>query len=264
MTSSTCLHSHGSRSQGTGTPERNIMQAIILAAGTSSRLRPLTTNTPKCLLRVGGVSLLERSLRALPGDCIRRAVIVVGFQADLIRDFVGRLSLPFPVAFVANPRFAETNNNASLWQAAPESDGRDILLMDSDILFHPALIPRLLDAPHHSALLLREKGDLGQEEIKVSIDGSDRVRRIGKEIPPHEAAGESIGIEKFSSDAAAALFSILSERHTINEFYERSFQELIDGGTPMHVVRCGEIPCMEIDTVEDFERAGIMAGEIDR
>jgi choline kinase len=239
------------------------MQAIILAAGTSSRLRPLTNHTPKCLLSVGGVPLLQRTLQALPADRIRRVVIVIGFQADLLREFVGHLALPFPVTFVSNPRFAETNNNSSLWRAASESAGRDILLMDSDILFHPALIRRLLDAPYRTALLLREKGDLGPEEIKVSIDGADQVRRIGKEIPTVEAAGESIGIEKFSSDAAAHLFSILSERHTINEFYERSFQEIIDGGTAVHVVRCGDLPCMEIDTVEDFERAGIMARDID-
>lgn len=239
------------------------MHAIILAAGTSSRLRPLTNSTPKCLLSVGGIPLLQRSLQALRAVSIRRAVIVVGFQADMIREFVAGLTLPFPVTFVPNPRFAETNNNASLWLAASESAGRDILLMDSDILFHPTLIPRLLDAPHPNALLLREKGDLGLEEIKVSIAHDDRVLRIGKEIPPAEAVGESVGIEKFSSAATAQLFSVLSVRHTINEFYERSFQEVIDGGTAMHVVRCGNIPCMEIDTVEDFDRAGIMAGEID-
>jgi choline kinase len=239
------------------------MHAIILAAGTSSRLRPITATTPKSLLPVGGVPLLERTLRALPAGRIRRTVIVVGFHANAVREFVGGLSLPFPVTFVTNPRFAETNNNASLWRTAPETAGRDVLLLDSDILFHPSLITTLLDDPRANALLVRESGDLTHEEIKVVVDPGGRIIRIGKDIPPADAAGESIGIEKFSSAAAAQLFDILSRRHTVNEFYERSFQELIDGGTPMHAVGCGAVPCMEIDTPEDLARAHRMALEID-
>jgi choline kinase len=239
------------------------MYAIILAAGISSRLRPMTAATPKSLLPVGGIPLLERTLHALPPGRIRRVVIVVGFCADAIREFVGSLALPFPVTFVTNPRFAETNNNDSLWRAAPEAAGRDILLLDSDILFHPSLLTRLLDAPHANALLLKEGSALSHEEIKVTLDAARRVVRIGKDIPPSDAAGESIGIEKLSSAAAAVLFDILSRRHAFNEFYERSFQEMIDGGTPMHAVGCGDLPCMEIDTADDLERAHRMASGVD-
>jgi choline kinase len=239
------------------------MIAVILAAGASLRLRPLTDHTPKCLLPVGGTTLLERTLRSLPAGRIRRAVIVVGYHAGAVRTFVGTLALPFPVTFVGNPLYAETNNNASLWRAAAECAGHDILLMDSDILFHPALITTLLEAPHPNALLLRESQDLGDEEIKVAVDDTDRVLAIGKEVPASRAAGESIGIEKFSSPAASALFGILARRHALNEFYERSFQELIDSGTAIHAVPCGLLPCMEVDTESDLRNANTLAGTID-
>jgi choline kinase len=239
------------------------MIAVILAAGTSSRLRPITDHLPKCLLPVHGVSLLERTLRSLPPERIRKAVIVVGYQAPAIRRFLADMPAFLPVTLVANHQYAETNNNASLWRAAAESAGQEILLMDSDILFHPSLIARLLDDPHANALLLRDKGTVGEEEIKV-IRGSDgRVLRIGKELSAEEAAGESLGIEKFSTVAATHLFRILSNRHSIDEFYEMAFQELVDDGVRLYAVSSGDIPCMEIDTPEDLERAQAMAREID-
>lgn len=236
------------------------MIAVIPAAGVGSRLRPLTATTPKCLLPVGGVPLLERTLRALDGS-VEGAVIVTGFRQELVRDAAISLGLPFPLLFVENKRFEQTNNNYSLWLAGWECEGENILILDSDILFHRGIVGRVLAAPQENVLALRESGTTSAEDIKVVASPGGKVLRIGKEIPPASAAGESIGIERFSAEAARALFDALDTRKERDEFYEASFQEIIDRGTDLFAVPCADLPCIEIDTPEDLQEAERLTAE---
>lgn len=235
------------------------MTGIILAAGISSRLRPLTNDTPKCLLPVGGIPLLERTLRSLVWSGIDECVIVTGYYQEKVKQFASALNLSLKIDFRFNPQFASTNNNYSLWMAGQAVAGRDILLLDADILFDRRLIPFLLEARHENALVMRSSKILGQEEIKLELDEPGRILRIGKEIDPGRAAGESVGIEKFSAAAASRLFEILDRRKAKYEFYEASFQEMIDGGCPVYAVDSGEYGCMEIDTPEDLATAQRLA-----
>jgi choline kinase len=231
------------------------MTAVILAAGISSRLRPLTDKLPKSLLTVGGTPLLQRALLALQSAGISRCVIVTGYHEGLIRNFVDSLALPLQVTFVFNPHFATTNNNYSLWSAKHEVHGQDVLLLDGDILFDPQVLEPLLQTSHGDALLMRRTDRLGAEEIKLLLDPFGFVKRIGKEIDPREAVGESVGIEKFAASTATKLFETLERRRDRNEFYEASFQEIITAGTTIYAVEGGAAVCMEIDTFEDLEAA---------
>jgi choline kinase len=236
------------------------MTAVILAAGVGTRLRPLTATFPKCLLPVAGVTLLERTLGALAG-AVDRGVIVTGFRDELIRSAAASLRLPFPLTFVQNSRYEETNNNYSLWLAGPECAGEEILLLDSDILFHRGILGRLRAAAQENVLALRESGATGAEEMKVVAAPDGRVASIGKGIPAGAAAGESLGIARLSAQATGRLFEALGRRKGRNEFYEASFQEIIDGGTALYAVSCGDLPCIEIDTVEDLHEAERLAVE---
>lgn len=236
------------------------MTAVILAAGTASRMRPLTDTTPKSLLPIGGKPLLQWTLEVLHSRGIKHCVIVTGHCHEMIKAFVQLMGLPLHVSYVYNPHFATTNNNYSLWLARADVIGRSMLLLDADILFHTQILTRLLDSPHANALVVRLSNNLGHEEIKLKIDGSDRVTKIGKEINPLEAAGESLGIEKFSAAAVRALFEVLEERKDRDEFYEASFQEIIDGGVKIYSVDSGSYPCIEIDTIEDLRAADKLAG----
>lgn len=235
------------------------MIGIILAAGISSRLRPLTNDTPKCLLSVGGTPLLERTLRSLVRSGVNQCVIVTGYYHEKVEQFATTLAFPITIDFCFNPRFASTNNNFSLWMAGQAAAGRDILLLDADILFDRRLIPLLLESRHENALVMRSSRSLGAEEIKLEMEESGRILRIGKEIDPKRAAGESVGIEKFSAATASRLFEILDRRKVKNEFYEATFQEMIDGGSPVYAVDSGAYGCMEIDTPEDLATAQVLA-----
>jgi choline kinase len=233
--------------------------AVILAAGIASRLRPLTDALPKPLLQVGGIPLLERTLAALCRNGLREVVMVTGYCHAMIEKTVATLHLPLDVRFVYNEAYATTNNNYSLWLTRPAMDGRAMLLLDADILFDSRILSTLLDAPHGNALVVRSGGHVGEEDVKVSCDAKGRIIRIGKEIAVASAFGESLGIEKFDGATTPLLFEALARRRERYEFYEASFQEIIDAGTTIRAVDSGGLACMEIDTPDDLAAADALA-----
>lgn len=235
------------------------MTAVILAAGISSRLRPITDTLPKSLLVLGGKSILHRMLEALHHSGLQHCVIVTGYHRELIERSVHTMNMPLQIHFTFNPLFESTNNNYSLWAAQSNVVGQEMLLLDADILFDERILKRLLDSPHENALVIRRSTDLGCEEVKVELDPADRLVHIGKTVTREHATGESIGIEKFSRTATERLFGILDRRKNRNEFYEASFQELVDQGTEIFAVDTAGYPCIEIDTKEDLEKAEYLA-----
>ena len=181
----------------------------------------------------------------------------------MIESFVTNLHLSMTFEFVRNPVFDQTNNNNySLWLARPAVDGQEIVLLDADILFDQMILSRLLSSPHKDALVMRASDHLGAEEIKCILDANGMVKQIGKHIDPISSAGESLGIEKFSPATTAKLFDVLSRRHVINEFYEASFQEVIDSGAKIFAVSSDGLPCMEIDTPSDLAAAEELAKKL--
>ena len=113
------------------------MKAIILAAGIASRLRPLTDNTPKCLLKIGERCLLQRTFDALIENGIKEFVIVTGYLKEQIEEFLQKNYAGANITFIHNDVYDSTNNIYSLWLTRPVADGEDVLLLDSDILFSP-------------------------------------------------------------------------------------------------------------------------------
>ncbi len=238
------------------------MHCVILAAGTASRLRPLTDSTPKCLLHIGGRSILERTIRAVFHAGVIHFTVVVGFQDWMVKNFLKRNFPSLDFTFIVNNQFDTTNNAFSLLLTREEIEGHELLLLDGDIVFDDELIPLLIKSPHQNCLAVRTTGGIGEEEIKVEVNGKKEIIRIGKAIAPPAPFGESIGIEKFSKSDTTKLFSMLEKRikteNRVNEFYEASFQEMIDSGSHIHAVDTGSYRSIEIDTLEDLHKAEML------
>ena len=130
------------------------MKAVILAAGIASRLRPLTDTTPKCLLKIGERCLLQRAFDALLQNGFREFVIVTGYRQQQIVDFLESHYPALKITFIYNERYASTNNIYSLWLTRPYADKEDVLLLDSDILFDPQIVAKLLGYGRADALAL--------------------------------------------------------------------------------------------------------------
>jgi choline kinase len=234
------------------------MKAIILAAGIASRLRPLTDTMPKCLLRIGERCLLQRCFDALLANGIREFVVVTGYRQQQIRDFLTAQYPEVNITFIYNERYESTNNIYSLWLTRPYIEGEDALLLDSDIVYDPQIVTRLLTCGQVDALALN-RHELGEEEIKVIVDADNRVTEISKVCSIQDAIGESIGIEKMSASYTRALFAELQKmiegEGLDNVFYERAFERLIPQGYSFFVLDTTEYFSIELDTVSDFEQA---------
>ena len=238
------------------------MIGVILAAGMAKRLRPLTDTKPKCLLKVGERTLLERTVVAMAAAGISEFVVVTGYRADQIRDFLDNLVKP---EFLGKPRFTylhnadyEHNNNIySLWMAGQVVRGKEFLLMDSDILCDPAAVLRIAQEPE--AALAVNRHELGEEEMKVVVDGQMHITEISKTCRPEDAMGESVGIEKVTAAYSEALYRELDQmilnEGLIDIFYERAFERLIPQGHTYQVLDVTELFSCELDTIEDFENA---------
>jgi choline kinase len=229
------------------------------------------------LVSVGEKTLLEQTIENILEAGINEIAIVIGYQGEMIREFVKQKNSPHRFQFILNPYYAATNNAYSLLLARrflQNTEGKvnsGLLLLDSDILFSPKLLPFLLQQPFQGfpgleatqlpqcLIAVRVSGDHDEEEIRVKVEGDNAIQMIGKHVPLHETYGESIGIELFSTEATARLFTILEQRVRSGigrtEFYEASFQEMIKNGLKLHAVDVSKFPSIEIDTVEDFHRA---------
>ena len=233
------------------------MKAVILAAGTASRLRPLTASTPKCLLKVNGKTLLERTLDNFISNGITEFLIVTGYLQDMIRDFVAQNYPNLNVKFLCNKDYATTNNIYSLFLAEDFACGNDFILSDSDILFSKDIIAALL-ADTNPDVLAMNRHELGEEEIKIISDNERNVLEISKVCSIENAVGESVGLEKMSANYSAALYKelhqMIDREGLSNVFYEKAFERLIPQGHIFKYLDTTDFFSMEIDTVEDYER----------
>ena len=230
------------------------MKGVVLAAGRGARLNGTAGDLPKCLARVGGMTLVERQIAALRTSGLSDVVVVVGCEAERVRRGCGR-----GVQFVENTRFAQTNSLYSLWLARPLLlDG--FVVMNCDVLLHPQLLDDLLTARHEDALLVAYQDDdrspLGDEEMKVQTRRG-RVVDISKVMPADEADGENVGVVKFGAEGARLLTSILDERVAaggLRDWAPRAFAEFARI-RPLHAIGTRGYPWTEIDFPADYQRA---------
>lgn len=231
------------------------MIGVILAAGMAKRLRPLTDTMPKCLLKVCGRTLLERTVEAMRQAGICEFVVVTGYRGDMIRDFLTAYDKSLSFAFLHNADYEHNNNIYSLWMAGEVVRGKDFLLMDSDIFCDPAAVVRIAQEPESALAVNRH--ECGEEEMKVVVDSDMHITEISKTCRPEDAMGESVGIEKITADYSEALYKELDqmiiEEKLIDIFYERAFERLIPQGNTFRVVDTSNYYSYEIDTPEDYE-----------
>jgi choline kinase len=233
------------------------MIGVILAAGMAKRLRPLTDSRPKCLLEVGGKTLLQRTVDAMAAGGITEFVVVTGYRAEQICDFLNAHFPSFVFHFLHNADYAHNNNIYSLWMSGQVVRGKEFLLMDSDILCDPETVAVV--ARQQQSALAVNRHELGEEEMKVVVDADMRITEISKTCSPQDAMGESVGIEKITASYSEALFreldQMIEHEGLIDIFYERAFERLIPQGHTFQVVDTTALFSYELDTPEDYERA---------
>jgi len=238
------------------------MRGIILAAGRGARLTGGNHDMPKCLVTLGGETLLSRNVQLLRSAGVADVVVVVGCAAETVRR-----TCP-GVQFVENARFAQTNSLYSLWLARPLlADG--FVVMNCDVLVHPQLVTDLLAARHDDALLLAYRDDdtsFGHEEMKVRVRRG-RVIDISKTMDPQDADGENVGIAKFGVAGARLIVEAMDALIAGGDhkaWVPRAFKAFAER-RPLHAIGTRGFPWTEIDFPEDYQRAvEVVLPEIER
>lgn len=231
------------------------MRAIVLVAGVGWRLKPYTETTPKCLMEIGGKSLLQRYLEAFVALGLSETVLVVGHLKERVMAEAARGPAEADVRFVVNEQFTR-GNILSLWHARHEFDD-DILVMDGDVLFPRELLARVIASPHANAIAVDERfQDTGEEQKVVCEDGwvVEVTKKVGGDP---RVRGEAVGILRLSADAAEVLRGILEEfieTGKDSQEYEDAFRELA-AEVPIGLVEIGDLPWVEIDFEEDLAHA---------
>lgn len=233
------------------------VKAVILAAGSATRLRPLTEHLPKCLLEVAGRPILRRLLDHLSALGITEVTLVLGYLGSTIREAVATWSPAVRVRFVDNTEFASTNNGYSTLLAAEAASGHEFVLLDADIVCEREVIARVLQHPIPDCLGVRPSTTLGLEEMKIVLDARGCVRECAKTVDPKTAIGESIGINRFSAAASSRFFAALHDRvrvkGLVNEYNDAAVMQMIETqGYELWPVDLGALYCAEIDTPADL------------
>ncbi len=232
------------------------MTAIVLAAGVGKRLLAASDGRPKCLIEIGGRSLLGRLLAGVARAGVRDAVVVTGFGAAAVEQAVAALPRDIRVRCVVNPRYTE-GAILSLWAARDVLRKGPVLVMDADVLCAQTMLERLVRSPHPNCFLLDGSvASTGEEQMLLVRDG--RVRDIVRGgAPGWELQGESVGFLKLSAPAAALLETLLAARvaagHTGIE-HEEVYPDLL-ARVDVGFERVDGLPWTEIDFPEDVVRA---------
>ena len=224
-----------------------------------SRIRPLTDNCPKSLLKIGGVTILERMLTNIQAAGINDVIFVLGYLKEQIEAFVKRSFPELNAEFIINDRYKETNTGYSLMLAEEFVKGSAFVKFDADVVFEKEILENLLASNASNALCIDREIQLDAEEIKVVVDKDNRVMRASKTVAPSDAIGESIGIEKICPDTAKRLFSelrsMMANPENLQEYYEAAYERLMEKDVSFYVLDITGLKWFEIDTQEDFSAA---------
>ena len=239
------------------------MQAIILAAGMGKRLGELTQGNTKCMIRVGGETLIERVLRQLDALHLSRIIIVIGYKGAELQEYLANVSVQTPIVFVENPIYDKTNNIYSLYLAKDYMREQDTLLLESDIIIEDAVLSKLVKHPYPD-LALVDKYESWMDGTVVTIDEENRIQRFipnsqfrFEEIPDYY---KTVNIYKFSQAFSEHMYVPFLEAYSLalgnNEYYEQVLRviTMLDNSTLRALPLEGE-QWYEIDDIQDLDIA---------
>ena len=204
------------------------MQAIILAAGMGRRLGEYTKDNTKCMLPVNGVRLIDRLLTQLSKLNLKRVVIVVGYQGQNLKDYIGdRYSGQLQIEYVNNPDYDKTNNIYSLALAKEQLQKDDTLLVESDLIFDEGMFTLLLDNPYPN-LALVAKYATWMDGTMVKLDDDNNivnfVPKAAFNYNETDSYYKTVNIYKFSQEFSRTKYVPFLEAYTKavgnNEYYE--------------------------------------------
>ena len=243
--------------------EENLMQAIILAAGMGKRLKELTQNNTKCMVKVNGVSLIDRMLHQIQKQNVDRIVIVVGYEREKLKEYIATLGITTPITYIDNPIYDKTNNIYSLSLASDYLCEDDTLLFESDLIFEDSVLDSLVRDPRPT-LALVDKYESWMDGTCVKLDEDDNIEAFvpGKKFKFDEIKDyyKTVNIYKFSRDFSKTHYVPFLDAYQKalgeNEYYEQVLRVITMLDDPViKAKRLTGQKWYEIDDIQDLDIA---------
>lgn len=245
------------------------MQAVILAAGMGKRLKKLTQNNTKCMVRVNGRTLIERALGILDKKGLSRIVVVVGYEAQNLIKYIRELEIKTPIQFIDNPVYDKTNNIYSLVLAEEFLVSEDTLILESDLIFEEEIIDLILNDPR-ATLALADKFESWMDGTCMVLDEEDCICDFisGKHLNFREKEKyyKTVNIYKFSQHFSQNTYVPFLKAYKAamgdNEYYESVIKliALLDTKEIRAKRLTGQI-WYEIDDIQDLDIAESLFAE---
>ena len=239
------------------------MQAIILAAGMGKRLKELTRDNTKCMVKVNGVSLIDRMLHQIQRQSVNRIIIVVGYKGEKLKEYIEMLGIETPITYIDNPIYDKTNNIYSLSLASEYLCEDDTLLFESDLIFEDSALDALVSDPR-GTLALVDKYESWMSGTCIKIDDKDRITEF---VPGNrlrfEETGEyykTVNIYKFSREFSNKYYVPFLDAYQKalgeNEYYEEVLRVITMLDEPViRAKRLNGQKWYEIDDIQDLDIA---------
>lgn len=242
------------------------MQAVILAAGMGKRLKELTKNNTKCMVKVNGVALIDRMLHQIEAQKLSRIIIVVGYEGKKLMDYIGTLNIRTPIEYIENPIYDKTNNIYSLSLAKEWLCREDTLLFESDLIFDDSVLDALVSDPRDT-LALVDKYESWMDGTCVKLGDDDRIEAFvpGKrfEFNEKDEYYKTVNIYKFSRHFSETHYVPFLNAYQCalgeNEYYEQVLRVIALLDDPGIVAkRLDGQRWYEIDDIQDLDIAESM------
>ena len=240
------------------------MQAIILAAGMGRRLGEYTKDNTKCMLPVNGIRLIDRMLSQLAKQRLQRVVIVVGYQAQNLKDYIGhRYDDRLRIEYVENPIYDKTNNIYSLALAKDQLQEDDTLLIESDLILDDGMLQLLTDNPYPN-LALVAKYETWMDGTMVRLDDDcnivNFVPKAAFDYNETDTYYKTVNIYKFSREFSQTKYVPFLEAYSKavgnNEYYENVLRIIsFLNSHDLKALPIGDLKWYEIDDKQDLDIA---------
>ncbi|WP_299886732.1 phosphocholine cytidylyltransferase family protein [uncultured Lacinutrix sp.] len=239
--------------------QKRITTALLLAAGTGSRLFPLTESSPKCLTLVSDKSILNRLLKNLKNQGFKRLVIVTGHLKECIMDNLGKKSGDISIEYIHSPLYKTTNNIYSLWMAR-HIINEPFVLFESDLVLNTTLLDNMV-YPDRMAVALMQPWLNG---TTVSIDKANKVTAFQKGTTEDYSGTryKTVNIYSFSLISWKSIIIRLNKyisEGNVNCYYENILAEMTHNKSlVLESVSFDHQPWYEIDNLKDLAKAELL------
>ena len=223
------------------------MDALILAAGRGTRMGGI--DKPKCLLDIGGTTIINNQIKHFKNVGINKIFIVTGYNSELLHSYLNH-----DFTFLHNTEYANTNNLYSVWTAKDSLDD-DFICVYGDLLFHKEILDNCIQ--NNSDICLVIEKNVRSETMKVRIE-NNLIVEVNKNISEDLADGNFIGMAKFKKSVIPVLFneiSLLVKNGNLDSYYTSAIESLIQKNKKINFVETNNLPWMDIDEEHELAEA---------